>query len=106
MECKQFTICVNGNIQTYACPEGLLYSSKFRRCVNAKDSECNKVYHDIQSGIALKQYAKSFEEQSKLDFTNVEQDSLPQARHETCSSSIADSCKKVRKIWPWNLPLY
>ena len=98
MECKQFTICENGNIQTYACPEGLLYSSKFRRCVNAKDSECNKINHDIQSDIDLKQVAKSFKEQSELGFTNVEQESLPPARYETCSSSIADSCKKVSKI--------
>ena len=97
LECKQFTICENENIQTYACPEGLLYSSKFRRCVNPKDSGCDKINHDIQSGIALRQDAKSFEEQA-FRITNIEEDSLPQARHETCSSSIADSCKKVRKI--------
>lgn len=36
---KNFYICAKGRMYLFACPDGMIYDSKFRRCGNAADAQ-------------------------------------------------------------------
>ena len=76
----------------------MLYSSKFRRCVNPKDSECNVVDNDKDTDININQVSGDTYDELDLRSTNEEGDVLPPARQTTCSITAIENCKRVCKL--------